>query len=156
MSLLGGLVSGAAAGAAGTTALSAVTYLDMLTRARPSSSTPEETVKKLAEATGTQIPGTKDEQQNRVSALGPLTGLAVGIGVGAALGFARAAGLRSGALTTTVLGTLGALAGSNGPMTILGVSDPRSWSVTDWVSDVVPHLAYGAVTAATLRSLDRY
>jgi hypothetical protein len=81
MSLFGGLVSGAAAGAAGTTALNAVTYLDMLARARPSSSTPEETVKKLAESTGTQIPGDKEEQQNRVSALGPLTGLAVGIGV---------------------------------------------------------------------------
>lgn len=149
-------MAGAAAGAAGTTALNAATYLDMVARARPSSSTPEQTIKKLAETTGTQIPGNEDEQQNRVSGLGPLTGLVVGVGVGAALGFARAAGLRTGVLSTTVLGTLGALAGSNGPMAILGVTDLRSWSVSDWVSDVVPHLAYGAVTAATLQALDRY
>lgn len=38
-------------------------------------------------------------------------------------------------------------------MTVLGVTDPRSWSVGAWVSDVVPHLAYGAVTAAVLRRL---
>jgi hypothetical protein len=31
----------------------------------------------------------------------------------------------------------------------LGVTNPRSWSTADWVSDVVPHLAYGLVTALT-------
>lgn len=40
-------------------------------------------------------------------------------------------------------------------MTLLGVTDPRTWSVIDWVSDLVPHAAYGAVTAAVLRELDR-
>jgi len=34
-------------------------------------------------------------------------------------------------------------------MAALGVSDPRSWGATDWASDVVPHLAYGLVTAWT-------
>jgi hypothetical protein len=28
-------------------------------------------------------------------------------------------------------------------MAAMGVSDPRKWSVSDWLSDLVPHLAYG-------------
>jgi hypothetical protein len=40
-------------------------------------------------------------------------------------------------------------------MTVLGVTDPRSWSVTDWVSDLVPHLAYGAVAGGVLQRLTR-
>ena len=33
--------------------------------------------------------------------------------------------------------------------TMLRVSDPRRWSPSDWAADVLPHLAYGLVTAAT-------
>jgi len=33
-------------------------------------------------------------------------------------------------------------------------SDPRSWAAADWASDVVPHLAYGVVTAWVLEGLD--
>lgn len=32
----------------------------------------------------------------------------------------------------------------------LGVSDPRSWDRNAWLSDAVPHLAYGTVTWALL------
>jgi hypothetical protein len=39
-------------------------------------------------------------------------------------------------------------------MTVLGVTDPRTWAAKDWVADVVPHLAYGALTAAVLNDLD--
>jgi hypothetical protein len=28
--------------------------------------------------------------------------------------------------------------------TALGTTDPRSWSASDWVSDIAPHLVYGA------------
>ena len=45
--------------------------------------------------------------------------------------------------------------GSNGPMTLLGVTDPRTWPASAWFADVLPHLAYGAVTAAVLDTLDR-
>jgi hypothetical protein len=48
------------------------------------------------------------------------------------------------------------MAGSNAPMTVLGITDPRTWSAADWVSDVVPHLAYGVVTAAVLGNLDHW
>jgi hypothetical protein len=47
---------GAATGAAGTTALNAVTYLDMAVRGRPSSSTPEKTMEALSEKTHMAIP----------------------------------------------------------------------------------------------------
>ncbi len=47
---------GAAAGAAGTTALNVVTYLDMAVRGRPASSTPEMTVEKLSEKSHVRSP----------------------------------------------------------------------------------------------------
>ena len=46
--------------------------------------------------------------------------------------------------------TAGVLVAANGPMTVLGVTDPRTWSATDWISDLVPHLAYGAVVKTTM------
>jgi hypothetical protein len=147
-------VRGAAAGAAGTTALNAVTYLDMAFRGRPASSTPEQTVEKLAQVVHTDVPGDDETRSNRLSGLGPLTGVATGVGVGALAGLAA----RSTALSTPVLaGVVGgaAMVGSNGPMTVLGITDPRTWSASSWISDVVPHLAYGLVTAAVARGLVR-
>lgn len=148
-------VLGAAAGAAGTTALNAVTYLDMAVRGRPTSSTPEDTVEALSEKTRIPVPGEGDAHDNRVAGLGPLTGIAAGVGVGAVLGAARAWGWRPGLGVGTAAATVGAMLGSNGPMTVLGVTDPRTWPASSWLADVVPHVAYGAVTAAVLERLDR-
>lgn len=154
MKIVRALAAGAAAGAAGTTALNTLTYLDMVWRARPASSTPEATVEKLADVTGVKIPGTEEERTNRLAGLGPLTGLVVGAGVGAVLGFAREAGYRPGLLGSSLAAAAGALIGSNGPMTVLGITDPRTWSPVDWASDIIPHLAYGIVTGAALHALD--
>jgi hypothetical protein len=150
ISPLGWALRGAVAGAAGTTALNAVTYLDIAVRGRPSSSTPEDTVEKLAQKVHVAIPGNGAKRQNRLEGLGPLVGLVAGVGMGVLTGLARAAGLRSGPLVGTVLTTAGVLVAANGPMTVLGVTDPRTWSATDWISDVVPHLAYGVVVKTTL------
>lgn len=49
------VLAGLAAGAAGTTALNAVTYLDMALSARPASSTPEDTVGKAEDAVGMSL-----------------------------------------------------------------------------------------------------
>jgi hypothetical protein len=155
ISTLGWVLRGAAAGAAGTTALNGVTYLDMVGRGRGTSSTPEQTVEALAEKAHVQIPGDEQSRSNRVQGLGPLTGLVAGIGVGVLAGLARAAGIRTRPLVGTAVTTAGVLIASNGPMTVLGVTDPRTWSTTDWVSDVVPHLAYGAVVKTTLDAFDR-
>ncbi|MBB3677706.1 hypothetical protein [Modestobacter versicolor] len=155
ISTLGWVLRGAAAGAAGTTALNAVTYLDMAGRGRASSSTPEQTVEALAGKAHVQIPGDGETRQNRVQGLGPLTGIAAGLGIGVLAGLARAAGFRTSPLVGTALTTAGVLVGTNGPMTALGITDPRTWSATDWVSDVVPHLAYAAVVRTTLDAFDR-
>jgi len=141
------LLRGAAAGAAGTTALNAVTFLDMVWRARPASSTPQDTVEKAAEQAHLAVPGQGEDRDNRVSALGSLTGLVTGVGVGAAYGVVRALGLRPPVWAGALLTAGAALAGSNGPMTALGVTDPRTWGTADWVSDVGPHLVFGLVTA---------
>jgi hypothetical protein len=155
ISTLGWVLRGAAAGAAGSTALNAVTYLDMAGRGRGSSSTPEDTVEALAEKVHVSIPGDEEKRQNRLQGLGPLTGLVAGVGVGVLTGLARAAGFRSQPLVGTALTTVGVLVAANGPMTVLGITDPRTWSTTDWVSDIVPHLAYGAVVKTTMDAFDR-
>ena len=154
MNLGRALLAGAVAGAAGTTALNAVTYLDMAVRGRPASSVPETAVTKLSEKAGVPIPGDEETRGNRLSGLGPLTGLLTGISVGVVLGVARAAGWRPGQALGTVAAGAGAMAGTDGPMTALGVTQPRTWSAADWVSDAIPHLAYGAVTAYALERLD--
>ena len=145
---------GAAAGAAGTTALNLLTYVDMAVRGRPASSTPETTVERLSEATDVPIPGDEETRENRISGLGPLTGQVAGVGIGGLLGLCRAAGWRPGFGVGTAVATVGAMVGTSGPMTVLGVTDPRDWPAKSWVVDVVPHLAYGAVTAAVLDRLD--
>jgi len=151
ISLLGWTLRGAAAGAAGTTVLNVVTYLDMAVRGRPASSTPETTVEKLAQTAHLTIPGDGVKRASRVEGLGALTGLVAGVGVGGLLGLARASGFRAGTLLTT----LTVLVSTNGPMTVLGVTDPRTWSAVDWISDLVPHLAYAAVVTTTMDALDR-
>ena len=47
--MIGPILRGAAAGAAGTTALNAVTFLDMAVRGRAESETPKRTVEALAD-----------------------------------------------------------------------------------------------------------
>lgn len=148
-----GLVAGAAAGAAGTTALNMLTYLDMSVRGRPTSSTPEDTVEKLADKVGVTIPGDRDDGQNRVQGLGPLIGILTGVGTGAALGVARSFGWRPGTPVTVLAASLGALIGADVPMTALGITDPRTWPAKDWAADVVPHLGYGIAVAWVLGTI---
>ena len=152
------ILTGAAAGATGTTALNAVTFLDMALRGRPPSRTPERSVEALVERSGLTVPGDHDERSNRVQGVAALLGLATGGCVGAVIGavdvalggaIGRRSIVSSGAAFTVV-----ALVAANGPMTGLGVSDPRRWTAGDWTSDVVPHVAYGVVSALTYRSLN--
>jgi hypothetical protein len=145
------LLRGALAGAAGTTALNAATYADMALRARPASSTPEQTVERGAGLVGLPLPDDPDKRQARESGLGSLLGAVVGVGAGATLGALRhLTGHPRGTVGTVGTAWLLAMMTGNAPMTLLGVTDPRSWSPADWASDVVPHLAYALVAAATL------
>ncbi|MFC0506171.1 hypothetical protein [Micromonospora costi] len=145
------LTDGAIAGAVGSTALNVVTYLDMVLRARPASSTPDDAVGRLAGAVHVDL-GTGPKATNRRSGLGALLGYATGIGVG--VGFALLARGRRWPLATAggLLGA-GAMTMTDGSLTALKVTDPRTWSRSDWISDIVPHLVYGLAAAATWNRL---
>lgn len=153
--LLTGLLRGTAAGAAGTTALNVATQADMAWRARPASDTPAETVSALAERADVAVPGGRRERRHRLEGLGAIAGAATGVAVGGLAGALRSAGVRLPAvLGVPVLGAAAMLA-SDLPTARLGLTDPRRWSSLDWAADVVPHLAYGAATHATLASTFR-
>lgn len=153
---MSGFLRGALAGAAGTTALNAVTYLDMAVRGRGTSDTPERLVERAAGAAGVSIPGDGDERDNRLAGLGPLSGTAVGVVVGAVYGaLDRALARRGRAVPAPVeIAAIGAtaMALSDVPLTVLGISDARTWAAKDWLADGVPHLAYAVVTYAGIRA----
>jgi len=148
------LARGCAAGAAGTTALNAVTYADMALRGRPTSSVPEDVVDRITTDTGHRVPGAGDLRDNRLSGLGALSGIAVGVASGAAVALVHRAGARVPVwLGGPVTGAL-AMAATDLPMARTGVSDPRTWSAKDWLSDVVPHVVYGLVTYGIVSATD--
>jgi hypothetical protein len=138
------------AGLAGTSALNAVTYLDMAVRARPASSVPQEAAGRLADAAHINL-GPEDRAANRRSGLGPILGYVSGVGTSALL--TALSGRRLPVPVAAVLLGAGAMVLSDAPLVALGVTDPRRWSGVDWIADVIPHLAYGFVAAATWRML---
>lgn len=148
------MVAGLLAGAAGTTALNVVAYADMVWRGRAASDMPERLVERIADRTGLRL-GDDETAENRRQGLAALFGFAVGLGVGAAYGLAGGArgprGVAAGAVALTVAASLA----SDVPLTALGLTDPRTWPADAWLSDVVPHLAYGIVTAVTYDQLTR-
>ena len=105
----------------------------MALRGRPASDAPERVVGRLADEAGVAVPGNRTQRRNRLAALGPLSGIVTGVGVGALAGVLRSAGVR---LPTAVGGPLlgvAAMLASDAPIAALGVSDPRTWSTVDWV-----------------------
>jgi hypothetical protein len=145
--VIGTLARGLVAGAAGTTALNAVTHLDVLWRGRAPSETPGRVVDALAAAAGTRVRG------HRRTALGALSGIGTGLGIGVLASAARAAGVRFPAPVGAVVTGAAAMAGTDLPVAALGVSDPRTWSAADWAADAVPHLAYGAAVQGVLSAV---
>ncbi|MEV4619386.1 hypothetical protein AB0J74_11845 [Asanoa sp. NPDC049573] len=155
LTILSATTAGAAAGAAGCAALDATTYLDMAVRGRPASDVPAETAAAVLKHLPVDLPGQNSKRQNRLNGLGGLTGGLTGIGVGAVFGLLHGLGWRPPLPVGAVAAALGAMAVSDGSLAALRVSDPRTWSTTDWLSDLLPHLVYGAVTYATLTALER-
>ncbi|TDD69223.1 hypothetical protein E1293_36035 [Actinomadura darangshiensis] len=145
------LTRGLVAGAAGTTALNMVTYLDMVVRGRPASSTPEDSVERLTEMAGVDL-GDEEKAENRKAGLGPMLGFGTGLGAGLLYGLLMGGRRVPRPLGAVVLTGL-AMAGSSAPMTALGLTDPRQWTGSDWAADAVPHLAYGAVAAGVYNAL---
>ncbi len=143
---------GAAAGAVGTVALNVTTYADMALRGRAASSLPAKVAGAVTDKLGIDLSpeqeGSDDETaQNRRSGLGALMGYVTGLGVGTIYGLVRPQ-LRD--VPLPIMGAaagIAAMAGSNIPATVLGVTDPTSWSPSDWALDVGFHLAYGMAAA---------
>ncbi|MEG3636253.1 hypothetical protein [Micromonospora palythoicola] len=145
------LTDGLIAGAVGTTALNIATYLDMTARARPASQTPERSAGKVARLTHLSL-GSPQQADNRRSGLGALMGYAVG--AAAATGFAvLTRGRRQPLLRAAVLLGGGVMTLTDGSLTLLGVTDPRTWRRVDWLADLGPHLAFGLTAAATWNRL---
>lgn len=147
------LMRGAVAGAAGTTALNAVTYGDMLLRGRSASGAPAKLSGVVADRLGLAPLRTDNHDPqagHRRTALGALLGYATGVGIGAVYGIIHTNSGGAHALRTGVVLGLIAMATSDTPLALTGVSDPRTWSRTDWLSDLIPHHVYGLVTATVL------
>ena len=143
---------GVAAGAAGTTALNAAAYVDMAVRARGSSDMPERAVEQLAHQVGQEIPGEGEARTNRLQGLGALAGILTGVSVGVAAAMLGPVMRRLPApLAGLLVGGL-AMAATDLPLQRLGLTNTSTWSSEDWLSDAIPHLAYGVTTAATLRA----
>jgi hypothetical protein len=154
-----GLILGAVAGAAGTIALDIAGYADMALSGRGGSDTPAEVMRRLAEKAGIaslSVPADEadDATKNRRSALGAIAGYKIGILLGALYGLASypSTKKRGIVLRAILLGGL-AMAASDVPATLLEVTKPAEWGARGWISDIVPHLAYGIVTAAVFETI---
>jgi hypothetical protein len=149
------LSRGLVSGAAGTTALYAATYLDMAVRGRPASDTPKQSVQRLSEVLNVPLAGDARAQDARAAGLGSVLGQSVGLSIGLILG-----GLRDVGWPRTRVGRVGvgwalAMTVGNGPMSVLGVTDPRTWTRSEWLADAIPHLAYAVAATAALDAFER-
>ena len=154
---MGWALTGAFAGAAGTSALNLVSYSDMVWRGRGASELPAQMAGKLAGAAHLPLrrPGEDDERaSNRRAGLGALLGYSAGIGLGAIYGAVRGHRNLSLPVAALALGVT-AMALSDVPATAMKMTDPRRWGASGWAADLVPHLAYGLVTAGALELLRR-
>lgn len=145
------VLAGIVAGAAGTTALNALSFMDMAVRARPASTTPADTVHKTEQLLGLRLSEEHHNStgaDNRRSALGALLGIASGLSVGGLYGLVAPRVDRAPVILLGVGAGVVANVGTTGPMVALGITDPRTWSAGSWLADLVPHLAYGLATAA--------
>ena len=156
--MLKSALRGLVAGAVGTIALDLATYLDMAIRGRSSSNAPSNMVKIIAEKIHLPLSsqgGSSEDQtaQNRESGLGALLGYVNGLGTGVIYGIVRSRFDDIPLPLAAALVGLTAMAGSDIPLVSLGVSDPRTWGISGWLADAVPHLVYGIVAVATYEAM---
>src|SRR3954451_3857617 len=148
------LVEGLAAGAVGTALLNTVTYLDMAVRGRAASSLPGADVETLAKRAHLPLGSDEETAQARKEGLAALLGFVTGFAGGAAFAPLRAHARSLPWSPAAALTGLAIMAATDAASTALGTTDPRSWSPSDWLSDLAPHLAYGAGVVLTFDALD--
>jgi hypothetical protein len=124
---------GTAAGAIGTTALNITAWGDMALRGRPPSQVPAEVAGTLAHDAGIDLAmglgDAPDKLTHRKTGLGMLLSYLVGLGVGTVYGLIRP---RLGNISKPVAGAAigaAAMAASDAPSIILGVTKPSEWGV---------------------------
>lgn len=151
------IVRGAIAGATGELALNVISYADMLVRARPASGMPAKVAGRLTEMGGIELaqPGERaDKSAVREEAVGALLGYGMAVGTAVAYAVIRRAGVR---LPIGVAGLAmggAAMAVSDTTATALQATDPTAWGISGWMADIVPHVTFGVVAAATLELID--
>ncbi len=133
-----------AAGASGIVAMEIASYLDMLVRGRPGSDQPQQLGERLSERVHF-APGASEEAMARRNALGSVVGYVDGLALPLLVALVRPH--RHSVLADAVVLTAGAMVGSSALPVALDVTDLRRWSRDDWLTDLVPHLAYGAVAS---------
>lgn len=154
MNAADGVRRGLIAGAAGVTALDAVTYLDMLVRGRPASDVPARTVNELAKKIGIDKLDADDEKTtNRRSATGALVGYADGVLSSVAYGALRSAVPIPWPVGAALLAGMTLLVGE-GSAVRTGVVDWSKWGAKEWIADIVPRLAYGGVAALVVEAME--
>jgi hypothetical protein len=147
---------GAIAGAAGTLALDAITYGDIVLRGRPPSTMPAEMIRRLAEKAGIAPFGKPDDDvdetvRNRRNGLAALSGYVIGLSVGAAYGVLRPLTSKMPLMLQLVTLTTLMMIASDGPAAIVGATDPKTWGPSGWISDLVPHVGYALVATCVFR-----
>lgn len=149
---------GIVAGAMGTVALDIATYMDMTIRGRSSSNAPSKMINIVAEKIrlplSSQGVGSQDQTaQNRESGAGALLGYVNGLLTGAMYGMLRSQLDEIPIPLAATLVGLTAMAASDVPLVALRVSNPKTWGISGWLADAIPHLVYGIVTVATYEAL---
>jgi len=91
--------------------------------------------------------------QNRESGLGALLGFANGLGTGAAYGLVRSQLDDLPVPLAAIVVGLTAMAASDLPLVAARASNPKTWGVSGWLADLIPHLIYGFVTVVTYEAL---
>lgn len=111
---------------------------------------PEQAAQTLASRAGVDLAAGVSEAgaDNRREGLGAVMGFLTGLGIGAVYGLARPLAPNVSPPVAAIALGLGAMVATDGVSTLLGHADPREWSASDWASDIVPHLAFGAATVA--------
>lgn len=142
---------GTAAGAVGTVALNITTWGDVAFRGRPPSRVPAQVASTLARGAGIDLAmgleNAPDKLEHRKTGLGMLMGYLVGLGIGTIYGILHP---HLGDISKPVAGAaIGAtaMAASDVPSILLGVTKPSEWGIAGWLADIIPHYLYGLFTA---------
>lgn len=153
-----GALAGILAGSVGTVALNMTTSADMAIRGRSASSAPSALVGTLAEKIGIPLSlhkATSQDQtvENRKSGIGALLGYVNGLGVATLYGLLRPHAEKVPLPLAGFLVGATAMIASDVPLVALRVSHPKTWGLSGWAADIIPHLCYGLATVLSYEAV---